>query len=222
MQGSVQSCCRRAGHCRNTTTSLTQQRGAASKPRLPEGHFPACRKGKTLENCNEKATWTSTAGNARERIPYSKDQPFPGRSSTVFPEVSRCKELLLLECLQVGKVKVLFLCLKSPGVWLLLAAGCRGTSGIMRSWSSSTEGAHSCVTPRKSKGEGSDPGQTQGCGPVVLSSISHGSGLASKSPTPVPRQRPPNRCSCRMWLKGDAPGTALPRAAQPQRVWGGF
>lgn len=171
MQGSVQSCCRRAGHCRNTTASLTQQRGAASKPRLPEGHFPACRKGKTLENCNEKATWTSTAGNAGERIPHSKDQPFPGRSSTVFPEVSRCKELLLLECLQVEKVKVLFLCLKSPGVWLLLAAGCRGTSGIMRSWSSSTKGAHSCVIPRKSKEEGSDPGQTQGCGPVVLSSI---------------------------------------------------
>lgn len=128
-------------------------------------------KGETLENCNEKATWTSTAGNAGERIPHSKDQPFPGRSSTVFPEVSRCKELLLLECLQAGKVKVLFLCLRSPGVWLLLATGCRGTSGIMRSWSSSTKGAHSCVIPRKSKGEGSDPGQTQGCGPVVLSSI---------------------------------------------------
>lgn len=148
--------------------SLTQQRGAASKPRLPEGHFPACRKSKTLENCNEKATWTSTVRNAGERNLHSKDQPFASRSSTVLPKVSRCKELLLLECLHVGRVEALSLCLKSPGVWLLLAGGCRGTSGTMGSWSSSSsKGVHSSVTPRKSKGEGSDLAQPRGCGPEV-------------------------------------------------------
>lgn len=83
--------------------SLTQQHGAASKPRLPGGHFPACRKSKTLEKCDEKATRTSRARNAGERILHSKDQPFASRSSTAFPKVSRWEELLLLECFASGK-----------------------------------------------------------------------------------------------------------------------
>lgn len=69
-------------HCGNAGASLTRQREAGSKPRLPEGHSPAFRKGKTPRNHNKRAARTSTAGNAGERFPRSEDQPFASRSST--------------------------------------------------------------------------------------------------------------------------------------------
>lgn len=56
-------------------------------------------------------------------------------------------------------------------------------------WDSSIEGVHSSVTARKSKGEGSDLGQTQGCAPVVPSSITLAVGQDGKQDSqPVPRQ----------------------------------
>lgn len=139
--------------------SLTQQHGAASKPRLPEGHSPACRKSKTLENCNEKATWTSMTRNAGDRILRNKDQPFASRSSTVFPKVSRCKELLLLlECFASGKGESPFSVSEisrgsAPAGWRLQRD--LWDNGILEQ---QHEGIHSSVTPRKNKGEGSNLG----------------------------------------------------------------
>lgn len=64
--------------------SLTQQHGAASKPRLPEGHFPACRKSKTLKKGNEmdldqhsKKCWGEDPAQQRSALCQQEQHSFP-------------------------------------------------------------------------------------------------------------------------------------------------
>lgn len=78
----------------------------------------------------------------------------------------------------------------------------------MGAWSSGVKGAHGYVMPGESKGEGPDLGKTLwescagGCGLVVLGvnssvSLAVGQDWQSGGSKPGPKQRPPNRCSCR-------------------------
>lgn len=193
-------------HCGNAGAGLTRQREAGSKPRLPEGHSPAFRKGKTPGNHNKRAARTSTAGNAGERFPRSEDQPFASRSSAASHH-RPAQGAVAAEAFASEKGE-------SPEI----SRGLAPASWRPRVRSRGTIGINGNREPRRhgspwlcdARGERAGKGLTLwescagGCGLVVLGvniSVILGqdrqSGGAGGGVKPIPRKMPPNRCSCR-------------------------